>query len=349
MKKSSESPVSAKEFPIRALLATPGSPTSARLGERESSPGAPAAVKVKTVLLGLCGTDHELLHGTNHAPELIIGHEVVGIVQESSSPEITTGSFVVGIIRRPCAENCPACAAGELDQCSSGDPRERGILHLDGFGADTWSSDPEYLVGVPASLGEVGVLIEPASSIVKIMRRIGRERLLTFRTAAVYGAGPMGFLAAVLLQDQGLTASLIDPFAGAAKTRIAEQLQIELVAAPSTTAPDLAIELSGTPEGLINALSHSGRNTFVAVMGIYERSASLDPQLLNQMIFTDTELMFSVNASRSDYEEAASMLAAVGPDRLSRLITREVAPHNWTDGLIRDGDEVKTVVRFTQA
>jgi threonine dehydrogenase-like Zn-dependent dehydrogenase len=159
----------------------------------------------------------------------------------------------------------------------------------------------------------------------------------------------MGFLAALMLQSKGILATLIDPYAGDNKRRIAETLDLKLQQTISSLEPppDLVIELSGSPDGLVDALSHTGHNTLVTVLGIYGMPASLEPSLLNHCVFSDVQMVFSVNASRLDYETAASMLSEVGHHRLKSLVTRELSLTNWTDGLQRSGDHIKSLIRFS--
>ena len=44
---------------------------------------------------------------------------------------------------------------------------ERGIKDLHGYGAEQWRVEGAYLVSVPASLADAGVLVEPASVVAK--------------------------------------------------------------------------------------------------------------------------------------------------------------------------------------
>ena len=44
---------------------------------------------------------------------------------------------------------------------------ERGIVRLHGYGSEQWRVDPGFAVRIPPGLGDLGVLLEPASVLAK--------------------------------------------------------------------------------------------------------------------------------------------------------------------------------------
>src|SRR3546814_12725409 len=92
----------------------------------------------------------------------------------SSDLGLAAGDLVVGIVRRPDPVPCRYCAAGEWDMCSNGGYTERGIKQLDGYCAEYFRIEPEFTVRVDPALGQLGVLLEPAS---EIGRASCRERV----------------------------------------------------------------------------------------------------------------------------------------------------------------------------
>src|SRR5579872_2265626 len=101
---------------MRALTVAPGTANSARVDEVADPPAADGPILVRTLAIGVCGTDRDI--GGGHygwAPpgetRLVIGHESLGIVQEAPRDSgIKPGDAVVGIVRRPDPVPCPACA-----------------------------------------------------------------------------------------------------------------------------------------------------------------------------------------------------------------------------------------------
>src|SRR4051794_4880517 len=97
-------------------------------------------VKIRTLEVGVCGTDREIAtYQYGEPPEtdeyLILGHECLGEVVETGAgtSRVKAGDLVVPTVRRSCAENCWACDAGRQDFCYTGHYRERGILKAHGF------------------------------------------------------------------------------------------------------------------------------------------------------------------------------------------------------------------------
>ena len=152
---------------MRAITLTPGVKDSARLEEVPEPAAADGALLVRTLALGVCGTDREIVAAEyGEAPpgesRLILGHESLGIVEQAGNGAFQAGDPVVGIVRRPDPVPCPACAVGEWDMCRNGRYTERGIKARHGYGCERFRLEPEFAVKVDPSLGILAVLIEPA-------------------------------------------------------------------------------------------------------------------------------------------------------------------------------------------
>src|SRR3954451_23876749 len=169
---------------MRAITVLPGVKDSARLDEVPEPPLSAGAVLVRTVALGVCGTDREIVAGLyGEAPQnqerLILGHESLGrVVEAPQGSNFAPGDLVVGIVRHPDPVPCPACAAGEWDMCRNGRYTEHGIKGLHGFGAELFRIEPEFAVKVDPSLDLLAVLMEPTSIVAKAwdhVDRIGRR------------------------------------------------------------------------------------------------------------------------------------------------------------------------------
>ena len=73
---------------MRAITILPGKADSARLDDVGDPPVSDGAILVRTLALGVCGTDHEILsglYGTAPAGDerLILGHESLGVVEDA--------------------------------------------------------------------------------------------------------------------------------------------------------------------------------------------------------------------------------------------------------------------------
>ncbi len=223
----------AKRFSVRAITVLPGVPNSARLDEIAEPPAADGPVLVRTLALGVCGTDREIVAGAyGEAPagrsRLVLGHESFGeVMQAPPDSGFAAGDHVVGIVRRPDPVPCPACAAGEWDMCRNGRYSERGIKGRDGYGAERFRIEPEFAIKVDAALGASAVLLEPASVVAKAwdhIERIGRRsRSWQPRRLLVTGAGPIGMLAALIGVQRGLDVHVLDRNASGAKPALASR------------------------------------------------------------------------------------------------------------------------------
>jgi threonine dehydrogenase-like Zn-dependent dehydrogenase len=131
---------------VFALTVAPGIGNSARLEDVAEPALSDGGLLVRTVALGVCGTDRDIIAGEyGTAPpgekRLILGHESLGRV-ELAPPHsgLVAGDLVVGIVRRPDPMPCCACAAGQWDMCRNGLYTERGIKERHGYGAERFAS-----------------------------------------------------------------------------------------------------------------------------------------------------------------------------------------------------------------
>lgn len=156
------------------MTVVPGQKGTAGVEEVPDPDTQDAALLVRGMMLGVCGTDREIAEGAYGTPpsceeRLIIGHESLGEVLEAPAGSgFAPGDLVAGIVRRPDPVPCPACAVGEWDMCRTDSFAERGIVRLHGYGSERWRVEPDFAVPIPSGLGELGVLLEPASGIMNL-------------------------------------------------------------------------------------------------------------------------------------------------------------------------------------
>jgi glucose 1-dehydrogenase len=349
---------------MRALTVAPHVANSARVDDIPSPPQSDGAVLVRTLALGICGTDREIVSGDyGWAPpgqaRLVIGHESLGRVEEAPSGSgFARGDLVVGIVRRPDPVPCPACAVGEWDMCRNGRYTERGIKERNGFGSDYFRIEPEFLVKLDASLGAEGVLLEPTSIVAKAWdhtERIGhRARSFSPKTLLVTGAGPVGLLAALMGAQRGLDVHVLDNRDSLEKRAIVRELGgtfhlgsfIDL----TDLKPDIVMECTGAPIVVRDLLGHTASAGIVCLVGVSGPGHAFDLDIgsLNRTMVLDNDTVFgSVNANRKHYEDAVAALARADKSWLARLITRRVPPEQWTQALKPQPDDIKVIVDFS--
>lgn len=246
---------------MRALTVNPNEPGSLRIEDiKEPQPG-PDQLLVTGLAVGVCATDREILagqHGT--APpggsRLVLGHESLGRVRTAPGGSgFTVGNLVVGVVRRPDPEPCAACARGQFDMCRNGLYTERGIKELDGYAAESWTIEPQFCVRVDEALGHLGVLLEPASVVVKAWEQVyavGERSVFEPTSVLVTGAGPVGLLAALLGTQRGLDVHVLDQASGGPKPALVEGLGATYHCGGAEKVvhqvrPDVIIEATGAP------------------------------------------------------------------------------------------------------
>ncbi|THJ00720.1 glucose 1-dehydrogenase [Nocardioides vastitatis] len=348
---------------MRALTVRPGVRASLRLDQVAEPGPEEGSLLVETLAVGLCGTDVEVIDdGYGEPPPgedvLILGHENLGRVLEAPDETgFSVGDLVVGIVRRPDPEPCPACAAGEWDMCRTGRYSEHGIKGLHGFARERWRAEPDAVVRLDSSLGDLGVLLEPTTIVAKAweqVERIGHRSFWSPQTVAVTGAGPVGLLAALLGAQRGLDVHVFD--------RVTRGPKPDLVRALGATyhhdslpasflRADVLIECTGAGQVVADVMTHRAPDAIVCLTGVsgVGSRVPLDLGAVNRQLVLGNDVVFgSVNANRRHYDQAAQALAAADDEWLRRLITRTVPWDRYHEAFERRADDVKVVLRIRE-
>ena len=346
---------------MRAIAVTPGVPGSMRLEERPEPPVAEGPILVETLAVGVCGTDREILAGAHGAAppgqdRLVLGHESLGrVLQAPAGGDVAVGDLVVGIVRRPDPVPCANCAVGEWDMCRNGRYTEHGIKALDGYARERFRLQPGFAVRVDPDLGELGVLLEPASILAKAwehVERIGRRTHWEPRKVLVTGAGPIGLLAALMGVQRGFDVAVLDRMKTGPKPGLVADLgaayQIGDIARACHDA-DVVIEATGAVSLVFDVMEHTPPNGIVCLTGVTSAGRSLEVAggtIARRLVLENDVVFGSVNANRRHYELGASALAAADHDWLRRLITRRVPLEHWAGAYEHRPGDIKTVLMF---
>jgi threonine dehydrogenase-like Zn-dependent dehydrogenase len=351
------------ESELRALTVKPGEPNSARLEEVPEREAAGGRVLVRMHRVGVCGTDREIIAGEYGTPpagetRLILGHESVGRVDKAPrSSGFSAGDWVVGIVRHPDPVPCPSCAAGEWDMCTNGQYTEHGIKERHGFCVEQAALEPGFLVKVPARLGPLAVLLEPASVLAKAwehIERIGNRAHWEPKSVLVTGAGPVGLLAALMGRQRGYQVSVFDRATSGPKPELARALGAtyhhgDLAQLIAQAPPDIVLECTGAAKVLLEAVKGSAHSAVVCLLGVPPPGGelSVDVGELNRLIVLQNDAVFgSVNANRHHYEVALEALDAADPSWLEAMISRRVPLDKWHEALERRPNDVKVVIEL---
>jgi threonine dehydrogenase-like Zn-dependent dehydrogenase len=329
-------------------------------------------VTIRVREVGICGTDREIgdFHFGTPPPgkeRLVLGHEALGEVVEVGSAVRTLkpGDLVAMTVRRPCDDDaCVACRAGRADFCITGTFHERGIKEADGFLTELIVEDERFLVRVPRSLADVGVLIEPLTIAAKasvelqaILRRYPWEP--TGQRALVLGAGPIGLLGAMMLVSRNAETFVysLEP-ADSYRARLVRSFGAEYVSARDHELSELssrigtldiifeAVGVAKVAFAALDALAPNGVFIFSGVPGA-RKPFEIDLDSVMRNIVLKNQVLFgTVNAARSAFEESVRELEQfmiLFPDAVRGLIT-EKAKLEDAPALIRHPGGIKQVV-----
>ena len=268
---------------------------------------------VKVSTSGLCTSDLKMLFSSDHPVEVTPGHEVSGYVVEAAdeSGKFKKGDRVMVNCHWTCRE-CEYCRGGDLIFCSD----------LKCFGFDIDGGHAEYIAVVEGSLrhlpddisDEEGILIADAlgtaySAVKKLGIKCGEY-------VGIFGAGPLGHLAALVANSLGGRIVAIDVNSKRLETIKdfgaeyvinpnecdAKQYDIkqEIMKITGGRGLDKAIEIAGVNDTLIMAmdtLKYKGRLVLVGVC----LKAEFNPYEL--IVHKEIELIGSQNSNDYELEE----------------------------------------------
>jgi (R,R)-butanediol dehydrogenase / meso-butanediol dehydrogenase / diacetyl reductase len=239
---------------------------------------------VKVAYNGICGTDLAILHGRHPratAP-LVMGHEISGWVERAGATGPAPGTLVVVEPLISCG-HCRSCKNGLTHVC-----RTLGLYGIDSPGgmAQYVALPPQVLHAVPDGVDpRTATLAEPLAVAVHAVELSGLEPGCT---VAVYGAGPIGILTALVARHAGAAAVVItepSPW----RREVAASLGFTVVPADSTMTAtigpltdgegaDLTFDSAAHPSVAAELTAVTRVRGRIVVVGVYKQPAALDLQ-----------------------------------------------------------------------
>jgi threonine dehydrogenase-like Zn-dependent dehydrogenase len=368
---------------MKAIAVYPGKPHSMHLEDVPMPkvteiPGG-QGVLVKVLRVGVDGTDKEINAAEyGNAPEgeqfLITGHENFGRVVEvgPNVPDtIRPGTYVVATVRRPGYSIYDQI--GLQDVTTDDVYFERGINLRHGYLTEYYVEDAAYIVTLPGSLREVGVLLEPLTvpekglnQAYEIQRRL---KVWQPRRAAVVGAGTIGLLATLTMRLRGLEVTCysrrLPPYRNSdliteLGARYVSSQQSTLAQASAMYGPfDIIFEASGFSPLVFQAAEALGKNGVLVLSSVTggENKVEVNADKINEGFVLGNKVMVgTVNASHADFVSGVNDLVkaeAFFPGWLNKLLTTRVnGLENYAEmlrHLIEDKEAIKVYVEVEQA
>lgn len=205
---------------------------------------------VRVLKSGICNTDLEIVRGYANF-QGTIGHEFVGVVEESLDAPELIGKRVVGEINAGCGE-CDWCRQGDSRHCP--DRTVLGIIERDGAHAEFLTLPSRNLLEVPTIVSnDQAVFVEPLAAAFGITEQI---ELFPETRVAVIGDGKLGNLCAQSLALKSRNVCLVGKHAE--KLALVERRGIEGVLLENAHKMkrffDVVVEASGSKSGFSLAL-----------------------------------------------------------------------------------------------
>jgi L-iditol 2-dehydrogenase len=292
----------------------------------------PDEVLLQVKAAGICGSDIPRVFekGTYHFPT-IPGHEFAGIIVDTAEQDknlVGKRAAVFPLI--PCG-NCSACQIGEYPMC----------VDYDYYGSRRDGAFAEYiavkkwnLIPIPDTIPfEHAAMCEPCAVAIHALSRAG---IVLGDTVAIFGAGPIGLLAAQIAKGWGAD-KLVLVDVDETKLNFARELGFTHTVDSKKTDPaeyvysvtkqkgsDLVLEASGVSAALEGGLKSAKTFGKVVLMGNPSGNMVIDQKSYWEILRKQLTLKGTWNSSYNDFKN--DWLLAIncverGILRLEKLIT----------------------------
>jgi threonine dehydrogenase-like Zn-dependent dehydrogenase len=338
-------------------------PSLAELPRPEPAPGE---ALVRTLRVGVDGTDHEVIRGGHGGfPEgedhLVLGHEAVGVVEDPNGTDLEAGDVVVPTVRRPPATGTNGYfARGEADMAPPDATLERGIAGAHGFMSEYFVSEAEYLVEVPDSLASLGFLVEPVSITEKALEHAFASRsAFDWRpeSAMVIGNGSLGLLTLAMLDGFDRTYCVGRRDRPDPTIDIIERLNATYIDSRETGVDtiarrfepmDFVFEATGFARHPFEAVGSVAPGGVLALLGVPEPWAfEFDGGTLHKdIVMNNKAIVGSVNSGRHHFRAAADTLLGFPDWFIEAFVTGVHDLDRFEDAFVDDDTSIKRAVQF---
>ena len=269
---------------------------------------------VKVAYNGICGTDLAILHGKHpraKAP-LVMGHEISGWVERAGATGPAEGTLVTAEPLISCGK-CKACRNGNSHVC-----RRLGLYGIDTAGglAEFVALPPAVLHPVPDGVHpRIAALAEPLAVAVHAVDRSGMEH---GDVVAIYGAGPIGILTALVARHEGAGKVVItEPSAW--RRDVATRLGFTVVPDGATVVEtiealtdgegaDTTFDSAAHPSVAAELTATTRVHGRIVVVGVYKEPTALDLQaicfkeqsVVGVRVYTSTDIARAIELIAAD-------------------------------------------------
>ncbi|WP_265108026.1 glucose 1-dehydrogenase [Halosolutus halophilus] len=352
---------------MKAIAVEPGA-GEPDIVERPRPDPAPGEALVRTLRVGVDGTDHEVIAGHHgEVPEgddrLVLGHEAVGVVEDANGTDLEEGQYVVPTVRRQPNGTNEYFERGEPDMAPDGEYVERGIVGAHGFMAEYFTSPAEYLVPIPEDLAPLGFLVEPISISEKaIEHAVASRSAFDWEpdSAIVLGNGSLGLVTLAMFEevlDIDRTYCLGRRDRPDPSIDLIEDLGGTYVDSRKTPVPeipdeyepvDLVYEATGYAKHAVETVDALAPNGVGVLLGVPEPwEFEIDGgRLHRELVLHNKALLGTVNSHRGHFESAVDSLVQLPEWFTDDLVTGVYGLDEFQTAFTDDDDVIKTAVEF---
>jgi L-iditol 2-dehydrogenase len=310
----------------RALVVV--EPGHVALTARPAAIAAPGETLVRPDLVGLCGTDLEIIGGQVDPAfvryPLVLGHEWTGIVA-GDSPLAGSRVVVEGIVA---CGHCARCARGETNLCETYD--EFGFTR-DGAAAGLVAVPVPLLHPIAADVtAEDAVLTEPAAV---VYRGLTKAAIGPGSRALVIGDGTIALLAVYLLRLWSPVEVVVlgRRQAQAELATRAGAVRFEIAPDAAGAGYDLVVEAAGAVEAAAVAFRAARRGGTVLLLGLppHGETVSLG---VDDLVNDDLTILGSFSYTAAAWRDVVRLLNT-GLIRPGFLVTHRFALADWAQAI----------------
>ncbi|MCA8978362.1 MAG: alcohol dehydrogenase catalytic domain-containing protein [Planctomycetes bacterium] len=324
----------------------------------------PGEVRLRVAAAGICGTDVHICRGDPSmngliAPPVVLGHEFCGHIDKLGAgvdaARLALGTFASAEMHEVCG-TCPACRSEAFHACATA--RIRGI-NMDGAFAEFVVVSAGNVVALPPEIPvKVAAILDPLGNAVHTTMKVPVDG----RTVSIIGFGPIGAMCGEVATFAGASHVYIVDVADTALQRARDWVErrqlndrvtvvdgrsapVETVVEATAGGVDVALEISGHPTGINNAIQMTRPAGDVVNLGLPKGDEVTIERFSKNFIFKGLTMHAVIGREMFRTWDRMLDLLRQGMD-VSHFVTAEMPLEEFATGVERfgNGQEQKVVL-----
>lgn len=237
---------------------------------------------IRILMAAVCSTDKEILKGYRPQFRGVMGHEFVGVVEQSPD-ESLIGKRVVGELNAACGK-CVYCRTGRPTHCSS--RRVLGMQDKDGCFGEYMTIDTKLLHPVPDKLPtDKAIFTEPLAAAFEILTQID---VTPDKNVAVLGDGRLAYCVAQAFHSIGKEVTVVgkhheklELFSKSVDISTADRnAPINTTTEWEREGYEIVVEATGSPLGIRQAMEMVRKKGTIVLKSTYAGDTTLPMSLI---------------------------------------------------------------------